>query len=132
MSNKIGGKARVVRRYSEALKRQVVEDVDGGSLTVKEAMEWYDVPWRRTIDRWRLRYGRDKKRTKTVRVVMKSEQERLRELEKLVADLQIENRVKSAQLDIYEEWGVDESIKKKLNTQQLKEFEERKKRLESL
>ena len=63
---------------------------------------------------------------------MKSEQERIRELEKLVADLEIENRVKSAQLEIIEEWGLEEDIKKKLNTQQLKEYEERKKRIKSL
>ena len=132
MKSEIKEKSRVVRRYSEALKRQVVVDIEKGSLTVKEAMEWYDVPWRRSIDRWREKYGKDKRRTKVVRIFMKSEQERIRELEKLVADLQIENRVRAAQLAIIEEWGLEESIKKKLNTQQLKEYEERKKRLESL
>ncbi|MCB0334375.1 MAG: transposase [Bdellovibrionales bacterium] len=132
MSKRINGKAYVVRRYGEWLKRQVVEDIERGCLTVKEAMEWYDVPWRRTIDRWRQQYGKNSKTTRVVRIFMKSEQERIRELEKLVADLEIENRVKSAQLEIIEEWGLEEDIKKKLNTQQLKEYEERKKRIKSL
>lgn len=132
MSNKMKEKPRVVRRYSEALKRQVVDELERGCLSMNEALEWYDIPWRRTVDRWRTKYGKDRKKTKVVRIFMKSEQERIRELEKLVADLQIENRVKGAQLDIYSEWGIEESLKKKLNTQQLKEFEERKKKIESL
>lgn len=132
MSKEIKQKSRVVRRYSEALKRQVVEDIEKGSLSTKEAMEWYDVPWRRTIDRWREHYGKNKGRTKVVRIFMKSEQERIRELEKLVSDLTIENRVRKAQLEIAEEHIGVENLKKRLSTQQLKEYEERKKQLESL
>ena len=63
---------------------------------------------------------------------MKSEQERIRELEKLVADLQIENRLKTAQIQLWEEEKGETALKKRLNTQQLKEYEERKKLLESL
>jgi len=132
MSNEISGKALVVRRYSEAVKLQCVSDIERGRLTVKEAMEWYDIPWRRTIDRWREKYGKDKKKTKIVRILMKSEQERIRELEKLVADLQIENRIKTAQIQLWEEEKGEKALKKRLNTQQLKEYEERKKLLESL
>ena len=132
MSNKIKEKAIVVRRYSESLKRQVVLEVEEGRLTTKEAMEWYDVPWRRTIDRWREKYGKSKRKTKIVRIFMKSEQERVRELEKLVADLQIQNRLKTAQIEIWEEEKGEESLKKRLSTEQLKEYEERKKLLASL
>jgi transposase-like protein len=122
---------REVRRYSEALKRQVVEEVESGRVTVKEAMEWYDVPWRRTIDRWRAKYSNERRGTKIVRIVMKDEKERIKELEKLVADLNIENRVKGAQLEIWEE-RYGEDLKKKLSTKELEEYEKRKALLKSL
>lgn len=120
-----GSSMRVVRRYSEALKRQVVEEVESGRLRVKEAMEYYDIPWRRTIDRWRQRYGNNRRGTKIVRIVMKDEQERIRELEKLVSDLELKNRVREAQLEIWEERYGDD-LKKKLNTKELEEYEKLK------
>lgn len=121
----------IVRRYSEGMKRQVVEEVESGRLNVKEALEYYDIPWRRTLDRWRRQYGNSKRGTKIVRIVMKDEKERIRELEKLVADLELRNRVQQAELELWEEEHGD-SLKKKLTTERYKEYEKLKARRKSL
>ena len=33
-----------VRQYSEALKMEVVKELDSGKLSVREAMEFYEIP----------------------------------------------------------------------------------------
>ena len=122
---------KVVRRYSEALKLQVVQELEQGCLSVKEAMEYYDIPWRRTVDRWRRRYGKDKTNVRVVRVIMKSEKERIRELEKALADKEIENIAYKALVSVYEDEHAEE-MKKKLDSKRLKEFEELRARVRPL
>lgn len=94
-----------------------------------EAMHHYGVEHRRTVNCWMWKYGQEKHETKIVRVMMKSEVERMRELEKALAEERLVNMVKTEQLKIYEEWVPD--IKKKLNTKQLKEFEERERKIKN-
>ncbi len=61
-----------VRQYSAALKMEVVKELDSGQLSVKEAMEFYNIPWRRTINRWQRKYGKDQREIRIVRVIMKN------------------------------------------------------------
>jgi transposase len=118
----IGTEELEVRRYSEALKLQVVKELDEGCLTVGEAMEFYDIRWRKTINRWQRRYGKDNRKTKVVRVLMKSEQQRIRELEKALADKELDNIKLRAQLEAIEE-RYGEDIKKKLSPERYSELE---------
>jgi transposase-like protein len=123
-----GKQVKVIRRYSEALKHKVVEEVESCRLTVREAQEYYDIPFGRTISRWVRQYGKEVLPTRMVRVIMNDEAHRMVELEKLTAKLQVENAMMRAQYEIaLEEHG--EYIKKKLSTKQLKEFEARHKAL---
>lgn len=123
-----GTKVREVRRYSEALKLQVVKELDEGCLTVREAMEFYDIPWRRTVNRWQQRYGKERVNTKVVRVLMKSEQERIRELEKALVKKDLENIKLRAELEVlHEDYGED--IKKKLGPERYAEHEKLAKEL---
>jgi len=125
------GRVKIIRRYSEALKREVVEGVEGCRLTIREAQEFYDIACGRTIFRWVRRYGKDVIPTRVVRVIMKDEAQRIAELEKIASSLQVENAVMRAQYEIaLEQRG--EEIKKKLSTKQLREFEARHKLLQSL
>ena len=117
-----------IRRYSESMKLHVVEEVESGRMSAREASNFYDIGNRRTVYRWVRKYGKSKRRTKVVRVIMKSELERIRELESALSDALLGRRVLMAQLDYYEENVPD--IKKKLSSQQLKEFEERQKKIE--
>ena len=111
MSKDAGSEVRELRRYSEALKLQVVKELDEGCLTVREAMEFYDIPCRRTVNRWRQQHGKDRTKTRIVRVMMKSEQQRIRELEKALSDKELANIKLRAQLEAIEE-RYGEDIKK--------------------
>lgn len=115
-----------VRQYSEALKMEVVKELDSGKLSVKEAMEFYDIAWSRTINRWQKKYGKDRRETRIVRVIMKNEQERIRTLEKALADKEIELMALRALNKVYEE-DYGEDIKKKLSPEQLANLEKLKK-----
>ena len=115
-----------VRQYSEALKMEVVKELDSGNLRIREAMEFYDIPWSRTIYRWLKKYGKDRRETRIVRVIMKSEQERIRTLEKALADKEIELMVLRALNQVYEE-DYGEDLKKKLSPERLANLEKLKK-----
>ena len=124
-------KVRVVRQYSEALKQQVVEEISQGKVTVEEAKRRYGIPSHKTINRWRKARGKMEVVTKLVRVVMKSEKDRIRELEEALADEKLKNRLYNYQLDyLMEEHG--EEFKKKLNSEQLKELERLEKQRKSV
>ena len=126
-----GNRVKVIRRYSEALKHNVVEEVESCRLTVREAQESYDIPSGRTISRWVRQYGKAVLPTRIVRVIMKDEAQRMEALEKLNSSLQVENAMMRAQYEIMIEQRGEE-IKKKLSTKRLKEFEARHKALLSL
>jgi transposase-like protein len=100
-----------IRRYSEVLKRRVVEEYESGSASVRELMGQYGILCKDSIYLWCKRYGRFKKVTKVVRVIMKSEKERILELERAVADLTLKNRVLETHVRILER-EVGEEVKK--------------------
>ena len=64
------------------------------------------------------------------RVMMKSEAERIRELEEALADERLARRVLAAQLESYAHYVPD--LKKRLSTKELKKFEENQKKIEQL
>ena len=101
MSKRI--KIKIVRRYSEALKRQVVEEFESGRSSAKEAVEEYGIENKRTVYRWVRKYGRNRTQTKIIRVIMKDEKERIKELEGALAESTIKNRVLEEMLKVYEE-----------------------------
>ena len=52
--------AQEVRRYSEAFKRQVVEELEKGKFgSAFEAQQSYGILGDRTVPRWMKKYGRD-------------------------------------------------------------------------
>jgi transposase InsO family protein len=105
---------RIQREYSEAVKRQVVEELERGVVTVSEAQRRYGIRHRATISSWRRKYGNYEVITKMVRVVMKSEKDRIRELEEALADEKIRNRLLQAELEIYQEkLKGEDKVKKK-------------------
>lgn len=120
---------RVVKRYSEALKRKIVEEVQRGECTVLQACRDYDISDSRTIYGWIKRYGNYRGENKVVRVMMKSEQDRIKELERALADEKIRSMVFAAQLREYEKLVPD--FKKKLGTKALKQFEKNEERIKA-
>ena len=123
----------VVKRFSEALKLKVVAEVESGILTVREAQEEYGISAKNSVYKWLRRYGKHHRQTKIVRVVMKDEKEKIRELERALADEVLRNRVLETEVQILEEdFGGPEGVKKKLGTERWKELEALKAKYKSL
>jgi len=116
-----------ITQYSEAFKRKIVAEIERGDLNSREAARTYGIPYGGTIPNWLRKYGSKKYETKIVRVMMKSEQNEINELKKALAEERIRSLVFSRQLESYEKYVPD--LKKRLDTKQLKEFEEREQRI---
>ena len=89
--------ARQVVRYSEAFKLRVVSDLESGALAnFAEARERYGIAGGGTVQGWLRKYGKEHLIAKVVRVETAKERDeikalkrRIRELEKALADTQV-------------------------------------------
>lgn len=99
---------REVVTYSEAFKRQVVEEFAQGKFkTQKEAMLAYGIRGSATITYWLKKYGRSDLLAKRVRIEtveqkdqLKEAQKRISELESALADAHISNLLEHSFLEI--------------------------------
>ena len=73
---------RICYRYSLAFKQKVVGEVESGKLTIREAHRLYDIGGSQTIQQWIRKFGKNHLLTKVVRVEMRDEKDKLKELEK--------------------------------------------------
>lgn len=86
---------RAQHRYSAELKQRIVQEVEGGHLSLREAAR--DAQTSVTmIQKWLEEFGRYKPKRDVVEVVMKSEQDRIAALEKALAEAHVK-------LQVYEE-----------------------------
>lgn len=113
---------RVVIRYSEAFKHQVIEEVESGRLSVWEAMRKYGTG-EGTIGRWIKRRGKLELLPKVIRVEKPNEKSRIKELENQVrqlkealADSRVRELISETQFEVVcKQQGLDpEEVKKKL------------------
>lgn len=110
-------------RYSEAFKRQVVDELDRGKHdTIEAAKRAYGINGQCTVLGWVRKYGDESLLPKRVRIETLKEQDelkearkRIRELEAAVADAHIECCLEKAYVHVAcERMGVDpEEFKKK-------------------
>ncbi len=110
-------------RYSEAFKRQVVEEISRGKfLSPYAARKAYGIRGTETINRWVKKYGREDLLPKRIRIETMEEKDRLKEaharikeLEAALADAHIDYCLEYAFLEIAcERMGEDpDSFKKK-------------------
>ena len=99
---------KVMMRYSEAFKHQVLRELEEGKFgSVHAAARAYGVRGGATIQSWMRRYGRMHLLRKVVRVETPKEvnevkelRTRVRELEKALADAHIDSRLDAAYLRI--------------------------------
>ena len=114
---------RRVIRYSEAFKRQVVQEIERGKHeSIEQAKRAYGIGGSRTVWKWAKTYGRDDLFPKIVRVEtlnerdeLKEARKRIRELEAAVADAHIDFCLEKAYLRVAcDRMGTDpDSFKKK-------------------
>ena len=113
-------------RYSEAFKQKVIKEIEEGKHSIGEARKIYDIGGNGTINGWIKKYGKNHLIGKVVRVEMKGEKDRLKELEKenkrlkeAMSDMYMENHALSNLIKLVEnEYGID--IKKNIDTKTLK------------
>ena len=100
--------AKEVITYSEAFKRQVVEQFAQGKFrTQREARLAYGIRGHQTIANWLKKYGRSDLLAKSIRIEtvdekdqLKEAQERIRKLEAALADAHIDNLLEHSFLEI--------------------------------
>ena len=110
------------KSYSLAFKRKVVGEVESGKLTKDGARRKYDIGGKTTVLNWCRKYGKNSRKDYHVMVTTKkeieekeSDKERIRELEKALADAHLKLHAHEIMLDIAKkEFGLD--IRKKLGT----------------
>ena len=76
-------------RYSISFKQKVVKEIEEEGLTFSEAMRRYGIKGGQTIQKWAISFGKNDLLNKVVRVEMKGEKDRVKELEAEVKKLKI-------------------------------------------
>ena len=79
---------KILYRYSTAFKQKVVGEIESGELTIEEAQRVYGINGAETIQAWIKKLGKNHLLNKVVRIEMKDENDRIKELEKKVRDLE--------------------------------------------
>ncbi len=95
-------------RYSEAFKRQVVDEVAGGKFSsLDKARRAYGIRGQLTVAQWIRKYGREDLLPKRIRIEttdeidqLKEARKRIRELEAALADAHIDHCLEHAFLEI--------------------------------
>jgi transposase-like protein len=109
----------VIKRYSLAFKQKVVSEIESGQLSIGDARCLYDITGNETIQKWIRRFGKDHLLNKVVRIEMRDEKDRIRELEKRIRELEsalanehLRNIVLESLVEVAkEDYGID--LKKK-------------------
>ena len=105
-------------RYSEAFKLQVLRELGEGKFaSVQAAARTYGIRGGSTIQRWMRRYGRTDLLRKVIRVETPKEvsevkqlRERVRDLEKALADAHLDLKLADAYLEMACETGGIEDV----------------------
>lgn len=80
---------RVLYRYSLAFQQKVVKEIEIGKIrSAKEAQRIYDIKGNGTIQKWIRKLGKNELISKVVRVEMKNEADKIKELHKKVKALE--------------------------------------------
>ncbi|MBW6516362.1 MAG: transposase [Candidatus Cloacimonetes bacterium] len=105
-------------RYSETFKLKVVDEIEKGKLTIRQASQIYEINGGATIYGWLKKYGKNHLIRKVVRVEMKNEKdiikakdEKIRELEQALAALTVQNICQKCYIETVESRLTEEEKK---------------------
>jgi transposase-like protein len=80
---------KTILRYSISFKQKVVNEIEKEGLDRGEVMRRYGITGGGTIRKWLIKFGKDHLLNKVVRIEMKGEKDRVKELEDQVRKLKI-------------------------------------------
>ena len=78
----------IIKRYSTAFKQKVIEEIESGKLSKSGARRLYGIGGETTIQKWIKQFGKLHLLNKIVRVEMKDEVSKLKQLEKEKKELE--------------------------------------------
>ena len=115
-------KSRIIKRYSLSFKQKIVTEIESGKLTQIGAKKLYDIGGGETISIWIKKLGKLHLLNKVVRVELKNEVSRVKQLEKEKKELESALAQAHLKLIVYEsiisvseeELGID--LKKNLKS----------------
>lgn len=87
------------KSYSEELKRNIVSEIESGRINKKDAAEMAHTTMT-MVEKWLETYGRFKPKRDIVEVVMKSEKDKIAELEKALAETHLKLRISEKIVEI--------------------------------
>lgn len=93
--------SRQIKRYDETFRRYVVKEIEDGGLSQADAARQYGIS-KGLVRIWLEEYGRYRPKRDVVEVVMKSEQEKIQELEKALSEAHLKIRTYEELLKIAE------------------------------
>lgn len=95
-----------IKRYSQAFKQQVVREYEAGASNYSLRQK-YGIGAHHTVERWVKRYGRSGYRSELVviqtvddQLEVKAMQERIKELESVLAESVLENRMLKTTIEV--------------------------------
>lgn len=110
-------------RYSEALKSQVLSEIESGAINLSQAKRKYGIGGSMTIQKWARKSGRFDLLSTVIRVEkpneidpLKALKEENRRLKEAIADLVLDRKIAESTLEVICEqqgWDIEE-IKKKV------------------
>ena len=119
-------------RYSISFKQKVVKEIEEEGLPIRVAARRYGIKGGATIQKWIKQFGKNHLLNKIVRVEMKGEKDRVKELEAEIkklkialADATMEKHVLEKLIDIVNE-NYQTDVKKNLEQQLSKEVMKKK------
>lgn len=80
---------KTITRYSISFKQKVVREIEEEGLGIGEASRRYGIKGGSTIHNWLIKFGKNHLISKVVRVEMKGEKDRVKELETEIKMLKI-------------------------------------------
>ncbi len=79
---------RTYNRYSLAFRQKVVSEIETGKLSFSEAQRVYDIAGCGTIPSWVKKLGKNHLLNRVVRIEMKDEKDRIKELQRQKRELE--------------------------------------------
>jgi transposase len=77
-----------IKRYSTAFKQKVIEEIESGKLTKSGARRLYGIGGETTIQKWIKQFGKLHLLNKIIRIELKDEVSKLKQLEKEKKELE--------------------------------------------
>ena len=115
-------KEKIIRRYSSAFKRTVVEEVERGASSIEQIRQRYDIGGSTTIHKWLRQYGKQHLLHTVVHIQMQDEPQRIAKLKQRIKELEqalVQSQIEKIQAQAYLQVITEEQPEIKKNIEAL-------------